>query len=228
MAERPVFLPQGNGKQLVREVSVPFTWHAGLAVSQKQKSIASLHESARAMLQVSSPLEVSTKSLDPVGQSLSAFRLSVRLGNRVIPLESAFQGSKVFEGGGPYLDLLEGDARSAKTDPRIRDSGRIVGFQFDGEFWPTEPLTAFYDWLYIRTVADRPALLNSLRTHDAFTDIEFNPKRSINCQAHSAALLNALLSRGALQQAISGKAAFLDVMKGSITRNGNEVQQSLF
>ena len=39
-----------------------------------------------------------------------------------------------------------------------------------------------------------------LQEHDAFTDIEFNPKKSFNCQARSCALFVALTMRSALDQ----------------------------
>ena len=41
-------------------------------------------------------------------------------------------------------------------------------------------------------LAGRPELVNELEHRAAFTDIEFNPKRSINCQAHSVALFQGI------------------------------------
>ena len=55
-----------------------------------------------------------------------------------------------------------------------------------------EPRTFFYDWLYVSALAGRPELVNELEHRAAFTDIEFNPKRSINCQAHLVALFQGL------------------------------------
>ena len=55
-----------------------------------------------------------------------------------------------------------------------------------------EPRTFFYDWLYVSALAGRPELVNELEHRAAFTDIEFNPKRSINCQAHSVALFQGI------------------------------------
>ena len=56
-----------------------------------------------------------------------------------------------------------------------------------------EPRTFFYDWLYVSALAGRPELVNELEHRAAFTDIEFNPKRSINCQAHSVALFQGIV-----------------------------------
>jgi hypothetical protein len=112
-----------------------------------------------------------------------------------IPVECAFQGSKVFEHGGPYTDLYEADARSAKHDPRLYKSGRLVGFKFDNLSFPLEPKTAFYDWLYINAIFPHREWLKRLYRYAGYTDIEFNPARSINCQARSCALFVALMKR---------------------------------
>lgn len=170
-----------------------FQWHPGLSVSQKQKSIQSLHEAARTRLGVQRILEISSKSPEPLGVALSAFNLTLQVDGNPVSVEVAFQSAKVFERGGPYLDLLAGTARDAKTDPRLRDSGRLIGFRFGGEDWPLDPCTAFYDWLYLTALAEHPDLAGQLSQYEAFTDIEFNPEKSLNCQARSAALYVSLL-----------------------------------
>jgi len=66
-----------------------------------------------------------------VGQKLSAFNLTVAQpnANQRIPVEAAFQGSKVFAAGGPYQDLYFWSAREAKIDPRLRSSGPLIAFR---------------------------------------------------------------------------------------------------
>lgn len=76
MARRPVFIPDATGPASVRTEYVDFQWHAGLASSQKQKSVASLHEAARKLPGVDRVLEVSSKSVDRLGIALSAFNLT--------------------------------------------------------------------------------------------------------------------------------------------------------
>ena len=49
MASRPVFIPAPDGQALVSTQIVDFQWFAGLSVSQKQKSITSLHQAAHAL-----------------------------------------------------------------------------------------------------------------------------------------------------------------------------------
>ena len=106
MAERPIFIPAPDSTELVKQLSMRLTWHPGFAPTQKKKNIAALHESA-ARAGYTPLLEVSTKSEEKVGQRLSAFNLKVhsaQLGQ--MPLEMAFQGSKVFEGGGAFQRSL--------------------------------------------------------------------------------------------------------------------------
>ena len=46
MAKRPIFIPNINGNQLLIEENIDFNWFSGFAISQKQKSIESLHKNA--------------------------------------------------------------------------------------------------------------------------------------------------------------------------------------
>jgi hypothetical protein len=232
MAERPVFVPVGDGPLMVRTQMVDFQWFAGMAVSQKQKSIASLHQAAIRKGLCNRPLEVSSKSPVSVGVALSAFNLGSvsRRSHQRYTVETVFQSSKVFENGGPYRDLLYGTSRDAKKDPRIQQSGRLVRFDYFGTTWDLEPKTAFYDWLYINTLMKNRELLEQARLYDAFTDIEFNPERSINCQAYSLALAVALEKRGLLSEALTSKRAFLGVVGYRVvssTGDDTSVQQRL-
>src|SRR5438874_2853780 len=152
MARRPVFCPVLSGPPFVEEVVLDFDWHPGFAKSQAQKSIASLHAAAREK-GLSPVLEISSKSDMALGVALSAFNLTLRLGSRTMSVEVAFQGSKVFEQGGPFHDLYSAASRDAKTDERMRGSGQLVGFNFLGQEWPSQPQTCFYDWLYITALS---------------------------------------------------------------------------
>ena len=46
MAQRPIYIPQTKGDYLVQTDMLDFKWFPGMAISQKQKSIRSLHEAA--------------------------------------------------------------------------------------------------------------------------------------------------------------------------------------
>jgi len=212
MAERPIFVPSPDSAELVKEVFLELKWNSGFAPVQKEKNVKALHEAALRN-GFRNVLEVSTKSDKQRGQHLSAFYLKVksdRLGE--IPLECAFQGSKVFERGGPYTDLFVKDVRDAKRDPRLKESGTLVGFTFDGVNFPLEPKTAFYDWLYVNCIYPYRDWAKKLYDYSAFSDIEFNPQRSINCQARSIALFLSLMKRDQLDQAVESPDAFIRVL----------------
>jgi len=216
-AFRPVFFLSGENSGLVEIKEIKFEWHPGFSIQQKQKSIDSLHENARKLLGIDKILEVSSHSRESLGGMLSAFNLtfSTRKQQQKFTVECAFQGSKVFSGGGPFSDLLRASSREAKKDERLRNSGELIHFNFFGEIWALEPKTAFYDWVYINALKQHPDLLKQLLDYSAFTDIAFNPKRSINCQAHSVALAVALFKRDLLEQATASKDKFLEMVVGA-------------
>ena len=212
MAKRPIFLPSKRSGRLVEEVDVSFLWHSGLAPSQKKKSVLEMHASA-AKYGYSPLLEVSTKSEEKLGQRLSAFNLKVELDEGgVISLECAFQGSKVFESGGPFTDIYGADSRNAKRDERLSNSGKIVGFHFEGQDFPLFPKTVFYDWLYIRALYPYREFLQRLHEYAGFTDIEFNPEKSINCQARSCATFVALDRLDLLAECVRSSERFTQVL----------------
>jgi Family of unknown function (DUF6977) len=212
MAKRPIFIPYFEGHRLVREILVEFKWNPGFAPIQKKKNIAALHEAAK-QRGFAELLEVSTKSDEKLGERLSAFNMSIELDDgTAVTLECAFQGSKVFERDGPFTDIYRRTSREAKKDNRIRSSGKIVGFRFEGFEFPSEPKTAFYDWLYARALAPHREYLERFNAYDGFTDIEFNPEKSINCQARSCALFVSLVRKDLLDHAISSPARFIETV----------------
>lgn len=212
MANRPIFAPMKTGSQLIIEEFVDFKWHPGMSLKQKQRSIADLHMEASRKFNLAKPLEISSKSDNSVGVALSSFNLKFTTKKGlVLSVETAFQGSKVFEGGGPFRDLFSKAPKDAKRDPRLRESGNLVRFSFFGSDWPLIPRTAFYDWLYINALNKNPDLAAQAMQFDYFTDIEFNPMKSINCQARSLAIYLSLCQRGILERATSTSAEFLKI-----------------
>jgi len=213
MAMRPVFVP-GKRKNEADVYMTEFQWNSGLSVSQKRKNINALHDAHRRRFPESKVLEISSKSENPLGVALSAFNLKMAVPGleQRVPLECVFQGGKVFSAGGPYTDLYNGTARDAKRDPRLRSSGMIKGFWFDGKSFPLVPRTAFYNWLYVNALMENPQLAGELIQYDGFTDIEFNPDKSMNCQAEAAALYVTLARKNLLEQC-SAFEDFLEVIR---------------
>ncbi len=188
MAERPVFYVH-NG--IVVSKMYSFEWFPGFSISQKQKSIESLHDAIRRIDAAARPLEVSTKSKESLGTKLSAFNLKLNQ----YTLENIFQSAKVFENGGPYLDLLEVSPKEAKRDERLKNSGPLRAFRYQNEDFPLIPMTVFYDYIYFAAVKDSLATdeISQISDYNYFTDIEFNPAKSINTQAKTAAMIKLIL-----------------------------------
>ena len=211
MARRPVFVPDSD-KPYVSELSLDFEYCSGSSIQNKQRSIASLHASYVAKFPSSRVLEVSSKSERDIGVRLSAFNLMIEHpGRGSYSVECAFQASKVFLQGGPYVDLLDASSRAAKTDRRLRKSGELVAFRYCEHEFPLEPKTYFYDWLYASALCRDDKLVEQVMMFDAFTDIEHNPERSINCQARSVAKVVGLARAGLLEDALQSPQAFLEL-----------------
>ena len=211
MARRPVFVPDSD-KPYVSELSLDFEYCSGSSIQNRQRSIASLHAAYVAKFPSLRVLEVSSKSERDIGVRLSAFNLMIEHpGRGSYSVECAFQASKVFRHGGPFVDLLNASSRAAKTDRRLRKSGELVAFRYCEHEFPLEPKTYFYDWLYASALCHDDKLIEQVMMFDAFTDIEHNPERSINCQARSVAKVVGLARAGLLTDALQSPQAFLEL-----------------
>ena len=201
MAQRPVFVPFKR-PPFVDVYPVEFTWSGGMAVSRKQKNVTAQHAAFRARFPERRVLEISSKSLQAEGVQLSAFNLPLTVPSlgRQVPVECVYQGGKVFAAGGPYTDLYTALPKNAKRDGRLQSSGMLRSFFFEGESIPSQPVTAFYTWLYIRALMENEELAKKLLAYDAFTDIEFNPNRGLSCQASAAAVYVSLARQGLLER----------------------------
>ncbi|HEU0163396.1 MAG TPA: hypothetical protein VFQ54_00045, partial [Thermomicrobiales bacterium] len=86
--------------------------------------------------------------------------------------------------------------------------------------------------LYLTGLSDlSQADLNQLKEYSGFTDIEFNPKRSFNCQARSCALAATLLRLGLFDQALSRRESYMEIVwgdSGPIHESGPTRQPELF
>ena len=201
MAERPVFVT--SEKNYVTTILTEFTFYSGFAKVQKQRCIDSLHEAFVRWHSDEKVLEISSFSKEELGRSLSAFNLTLTLHDgRQVSVENAYQAGKIFKKGGPFLDLLTVTPSKAKMDPRLHEYGPITGFTFEGRSFPTEPESFFYTWLYIKALSEHPELADPLTEYTAFTDIVFNPAKSISCQAKAAAIYVALRRKSEVEWAL--------------------------
>ena len=79
----------------------------------------------------------------------------------------------------------------------------------EGRFFGNEPKDFFYNWIYIKALCENPRYVDMLDVYTAFTDIEFNPKKSINCQAKAIAIAAGLKKAGLLENYIADDQQFL-------------------
>jgi hypothetical protein len=231
MTTRPMFMPllpcESNGPG-VKEMPVEFTWVPGLALSQKQKNVQALHDAIAKTDFQSKVLEISTKSKNQLGISLSAFNLLLPGGYSV---ETAYQAGKIFEGGfGPFPEVLSREGREVRKYVQQMGEGKaIIGFSFKGEVWPTTPTRLFYNWLYCKALQANPQSVAALQAYGAYTDIEFNPKKSVNCQAYAAALFQSLKAFGVLDEALATREAFISYHpKSQLASRGGKTQREAF
>jgi len=228
MAKRPVFIAIDTQPYFC-EVEIEFVYAPGFSVVQKQKCIENLHEQFLKNHPKQKVLEISSKSKDALGVNLSAFNLMIEPNNKEkYSIEVAFQSSKVFEHGGPYKDLMMKTSRDAKKDPRLKTSGKLLYFYYGKRKFNLSPNTFFYNWLYVNTLYLHPELSSQILCYDAFTDIEFNPEKSINCQARSAALFVALHRKGLLNIALKDKDSFLEIVYGNTKNESADFEQISF
>ena len=212
MANRPVYVSI-NEYPYVKRVNVEFKFYSGFSPKQKKLSINSLHQAFLESNSDKSILEISSKSENHLGVELSAFNLKIvqPKSKKSFSVESAFQSSKVFENGGPFTDLLYKTSHESKRDPRLRNSGSIISFLYFNRTFTSEPKTYFYNWLYVNAINQQKELAEKIMKYDSFTDIEFNPKKSLNCQAEAAAIFVSLKNANLLDEALD-KDAFLKIV----------------
>ena len=202
MAKRCIFFPtDADSLELFREEFVEFEWVPGLAISQGRKSVVNLHNAAKANLGLEHILEISTRSDSSLGLQLSAFNLEKLIGDKKYSVESIYQSSKIFEFGGPFADLIDASSMDAKVDLRLKNSGKLLGYEFKGQHWPLTDSPNFYDFLYISAILEfnqRKEILG----YSAFTDVAYSQitlksksGKSFNCQARSAAIYVSLANR---------------------------------
>lgn len=214
MAEKRYFIIK-NDK--IEEKKIEYTFYPGFSASQKQKNIREIHEKINLVEKMTNKiLEVSSKSEEEIGIKLSAFNLFIETKEgKKISVESLFQAGKVFENGGPYIDLMLKSSKEAKQDSRLKTSGKLKAFCYNKEIWELEPKTLFYDWLYINALAfnikKKKIDVQEFINRSIFTDVEFNHEKSLNCQARSVALFIILYKNGILEECLKEKNKFKEI-----------------
>ena len=198
MATRPVFEPILTAPYYT-ETNIDFAWSHGQYIGQKRKNITALHNGFLAENPCKRILEISSKSESSEGVALSAMNLTFTTKDHmVLYVENAYQGSKVFEHGGPYTDMYDMSPMRAKQDERLHSSGHVVSFSFEGKTYSIEHYDAFYNWIYIRALSEHYELALKALDYDAYTDIAYTPSKGTSCQARAMAIFASLIKIGRL------------------------------
>ncbi len=211
MSLRPVFfplLPSNAHSPGVHEVSISFQWYPGLSWQQRQRCVEALHMACLKQYPGSRILEASRFDQSLLGVSLSAFNLCDETGCSV---EVRYQTSKVFSHEiGPFPQWRHLPPKKCRDAVREASQGhKLIAFVDNGEHWALKPERAYYNWLYCTTLQQNPALALELSDYNAFTDIAFNPQKSLSCQAYALALYRSLDAFQLLDHALRSKATFL-------------------
>ena len=195
-----------NEEKVFDEEIVSFTYIKGMAFSQKVKNALSFYSSIQQQFPNARILEISTKSSSELGVALSAFNLL--LNGR--PVESVYHSSKVFTDGTCYDFLIDYSPRDAKRFVREnrKGEGELKCYRYNGEDIPLSPRTLFYDYIYIKALMQIPELSDSLRDYDIFTDIEFNEKKGVNCQARACAIYSYMLRSNSVEKYMTSMKTF--------------------
>ena len=68
--------------------------------------------------------------------------------------------------------------------------------------------TLFYDYIYIQALMQHPEISSVLVDYDIFTDIEFNEKKGLNCQARSCAIYSYMSRTDTVDKHMSSMESF--------------------
>ena len=188
-----------DDKLAFREELIEYKFSPGFSLTQKQKSINSLHESIKKQFPNIKILEVSTKSSVLLGQNLSAFRLKYKKKY----VESIFQSSKVFYNEGKekqFSFLIDYEPSAAKKYIK-ENPGILKEFSYENKIFPLEPKSLFYDYIYCLALRENK-IDDALVEYNCFTDIEFNHKKQINCQARACAIYVYLLKNDLVKKSL--------------------------
>ena len=188
-------------------------WNNGHLLRQERENIYNLHRWIDTNYGQKA-LEVSTKSETKLGVQLSSYSLK----KDGVFIENEFQAAKKYENGGPFLDLLRIKSKEAKRDARHRTSGTLIAYCKNGEEWPIKPSNAFYDYLYISSIIKNYGVDIDLTEYDWFTDIDYNPRDSIRCQARPIAVYK-LLQRMCAFDVINDKDRWLEFFEQHVWNN---------
>ena len=169
MAIRPIYISTGNINNPFIQDDIYFKWISGYSYINKCKRRDSLKQEIEKLYDIKKWLEVSTISDKDIGKKLSALNLMITLSNNSkYSVENIYQCSKVYE------------------------NNHIVSFKFKNTEFENTPYGMYYDYIYMVALFQNKEYHKLINNYYLFTDLFFNPNKSLNTQARAVAIFKSL------------------------------------
>ena len=169
-----------------------------VASGNPQDQVAAFHQAIKNEHPDTNILECSGASALQLGKQLSAFDLQITTSHGRFSIECLYQSCKVFDNGGPYIDLLHKTSREAKTDFRLRRRNKLIGFNLFTTAYTLEDVGEhFYNWIFCIALHQnndkfqRGTFYDTVKEFNVFTDLYVKAKPHA-CQARAVAIALAL------------------------------------
>lgn len=167
-----------------------------------------MHHVIRAKESGGQILEVSPYG-GPEGKACTPWLLKLKTQDgKFHPVAALYEAAKVFEHGGPYEDLKEKRPEEILGDPRLRQSGNLMGFHFEHEAFTTTPRHKFFDYLYNRALKERADLHEALLKAEIITDVTYQMSSMYLSPARSVSYFISLYQKGLLEKVLSSSEEF--------------------
>jgi hypothetical protein len=202
----------------IYEKEFTFNFYGGFSLSQKQKTIDSFHKEI-ADDGINEILEISRKSKNPIGSSLSAFSLMLTIHNQKYPIECVYQSSKVFNHNIQFkeaLNLTPSESKKLIKEKVENEKLILTGFNCFGVDFPITPTTIFYDYIYVMALYQNHEIASNVVDFYCFTDVEFNHKKQFASQARSCAIYKYLHDHDLVEETIGDISKFISLYSNVI------------
>lgn len=213
MAKRIYFIAKPSYRGLIVEKNIQYEHFRGESQKQKNRSIHAMHHAIKAMESGGKILDVSKNSNEPLGRELSSVNLIYEGKSGAYPVMNIFQSAKIFDGGGPFTDLLLENPRVSSKDKRLKDSGRLLGFHFEGEPYSLTPRHYFFDWIYVNALYQKKKLHEVVTAYDMITDVDYNMNSMFASSARACAYFISLYHADLLEEALETRESFQRIYK---------------
>ena len=127
------------------------------------------------------------------------------------PIECLYHSSKVFTDGTNFEFLKTYLPRDAKRYVRENSDKVLKCYKYKGREISLDTGTLFYDYIYICALLQHPEVSSSLIDYDLFTDIEFNEKKGLNCQARACAIYSYMLRTGTVDKYMESMESYMKI-----------------